>query len=174
MQGDFETAEKYAAEGKVVAERLGSQHRLVTAIILRACIAAILGDWERSKVLIDRGLTLAPAESALISTRVLVEYQCGDISEAELFIEKLFSVERISWLNDAALSMTLVSHLSARPDLLAVVDTAVPQELISSASPIVRYTGQAILGLAAVIRHDQDVAMEHYAFLTSDPPVLEG
>ena len=174
MQGDFKTADKHAIESVLAAERLGSQHRLVMAIELRARIAAILGDWDGARVLIDRGLTLAPTESSLLSTRVLVEYQCGDISSAEPFIEKLFGLERITWINGAALSMVLVAYLSDRKDLLAVVDTLAPQELISSASVILRYTARAILGLAAVVNHDQATVLEHYGVVTSGPAIHEG
>ncbi len=173
-QGQFELALKIAADNMAVAERLGSLHRLVMAISQGARTAAILGDWDRARTLVDRGLALAPTEYDLIMTRVLVDQQCGDTNRAEIFLENLISNEGTLGNQFGAVGIAFAAYYSGSQDLLNLAEVAASRRLDSVTNPMIRTNIRIALALIAALRNDKEAATELYAAMTSGRQLPQG
>ncbi|MCH7737872.1 MAG: AAA family ATPase [Chloroflexi bacterium] len=74
------------------AERLGDRHWLATAHHTVAWTFVLRGEWNEAREANQRSVELEPLDPRVLMQRVILESQCGNRSEAEVYLERLESV----------------------------------------------------------------------------------
>ena len=90
--GQSADAVSHAAKCLELAERLRVPSQITTALWANETLARLRGDWKVAREYIERGLELAPEDSRLLSSKLLMEYQVGDPQEVSVTLNKLLEV----------------------------------------------------------------------------------
>ena len=153
--GELNRAQQYAGEMLTAAERLRDRTSLANALWLNASIALQTGDWTTARDYSDRGLAVSASQPILLFHRVLVEYESGDFSQGEVYLQQLMDVTRLQ-----APEPTLPRALSALVIPMAAYITGVKSQLDEAAA-----VAEAIVGSPSAVRRVATVAKAALGFL---------
>jgi DNA-binding CsgD family transcriptional regulator len=90
--GRLAEASRYAVEMLEYAERLCNRGFLANALLQTAIVPHLRGDWQAARDWYERGLAVAPAWYLLLGFRVQLEYEVGNFSAGQLYLDKLLAV----------------------------------------------------------------------------------
>ncbi len=170
--GDFGRARVYADAMLASAERLRISHRLSQALSVIAVAAYQNGDWEAARSFSDHSIEILPQSVQNLACRTRLEYQVGNFSQGESYVERLVQVMTRAapgpsrYYAFPAPVIAEVSRITGDTHRFEVADEAAGV-VLSSPYAIPRYAMGARTGLAlmAVQRGDGTAAAEQYAYL---------
>ncbi len=170
--GHFERARPYADAALASAERLRIPERLSQILSVIAVAAYQNGDWEAARSFSDRGIEILPQSVQALACRTRLEYQVGNFSQGESYLERLVQVMTRAapgpsrYYAFPAPVIAEVSRITGDTHRFEVADEAAGV-VLSSPYAIPRYAMGARTGLAlmAVQRGDGTAAAEQYAYL---------
>jgi DNA-binding CsgD family transcriptional regulator/RecA/RadA recombinase len=167
-------AQQHASAALELAKKLRDRYRLNLVFRLNAILYRHLGDWRRARDFSDRGLAEAPQDNALLSDRVLLEYEVGDFGAGmaylEQFLETIPSVasRQVGQNAFSAQVIAWVARITGVLDRLEAAESVAQIVLASAfANPAYVLHARAGLGLLAVLRRDVAAALEQYEALQS-------
>ena len=176
--GESKEAQSHVDAMLASSERARYRRSLVDALIQCAKLSSLKGEWQSARDFIDRGLTAAGQGQRLprlLAVRALLEYEVGNIEEAEAWLERLLEVMQ-SPLNSTGefrfvapvMVIPLASRISGVISRFDVAEKAA-QTVLSSpgVGGLTTLEVNTGLGLLAVQRDDSTAAEELYKFLDS-------
>ena len=183
--GDLEGAGRHAAAVLPPAERTRNRYWLTRCLGLNATVALGKGDWSSARYFNDRGLAVSPQDPSFLGGRAVLEYQVGDFTQGEVYLERLLEVLR-QWAPEftatasmiPALVVPVITRITGRIHHPEVVATFAEPVLSSPfAPPIAVLNARLGLAILAVERRDVGAAQEHYHHLaplrgTRAPPQI--
>ena len=90
--GNLEQAQLHAAASLDLAERMRDRGLICAALWKNGNLSQAEGDWRTAREFSDRGLAIMPLEFRLLGTRILLEYETGDFSQGNMFLERLLAL----------------------------------------------------------------------------------
>lgn len=172
--GDSERAGLHATASLVQAKRLHHRYLLASVLFTNEMLSRSKGDWRTARDFSDCGLAVAPYNSRLLRSRVMLEYELGDFGQGEAYLERLLEAVRRTPAGpsneNASLAMVipLVVRITGMDERLNVAESAA-QAILSAKSTTLRFAMWARAGLAllAVQRGNVAAAREQYLALKS-------
>jgi tetratricopeptide (TPR) repeat protein len=170
--GNPDEADLQAAAMLSPAERLRHHFYLARTLFAHTCLSQCRGNWQAARDFSDRGLAVSPREARLLGNRVLLEYELGDFSQGEDYLERLLEVVQLTapgpTLEHGFLAIVIpaVARITGITSRFAVVEETAETILSSpSVTPIITTFARTCLALMAVQRGDAAAAGEQYAVL---------
>ena len=168
--GNLEEAGRHATEALTVAENLGNRYRLGMAVWRNDAVSHLAGDRRRAREFSDRGLAISGQSPIFLCTRVLLEYETGEFSQGEVYLNRLLEVMGLvsPATNDYAfhtLVLLLAGRITGDNRWTNVAAEAAKRVFAEGAPPILILSARAALGLVAVLRGDAGSVGEQYQFL---------
>jgi DNA-binding CsgD family transcriptional regulator len=172
--GNSREAQRQAAVMLATAESLRAQYWLATALWLNEFVSRYKGNWEAAREFNLRGLSVSPPDTRLLGTRMLLEYETGNMVEGNEYLDGLVETLRLVTSGprydhgSAALMIPIVARITGAMDRLHIAEGAAETVLLAeSATPFVSRHARCGLALIAVLREDVELAQEHYPALIS-------
>ena len=178
MTGDLAGAGPLARTSLALAEQLRDRPRLAHALWLNSEVSILKGDWEIGRGFNNKALELVPRDPIPLSWRAVVEYETGDFSQGEAYLERL--VESMSlesqqprsgiprFHSAPAIVIPMAARITGTVDRFEVASAAAETVLtIAAGRPYDVATANAGLALVAVQRGDTLAAKEQYPTLES-------
>jgi tetratricopeptide (TPR) repeat protein len=169
------TAGPHAEACLAAAERLRHHFYLARAFVANEWLMRLGGRWQAALDLSDRGLAVSPRETRQLALRTLLEYELGNFSQGEAYLDRLLETMRLTPPGPGlayvfpAFMIPLVARITGVPNWLEVAEAAAGTVLSSpSVTPLVSHAARTGLALLAVLRGDVAAAGEQYAAL-EDP-----
>jgi tetratricopeptide (TPR) repeat protein len=174
LTGDSGGARHHASTVLELAEKLRTRYRLAQALGANTALLRLQGNWQGTRDFSDRGLALAGQDNALLSTRVMLEYEVGDFDGGKVYLERLLETmpsapsRHGAFYANAATVIACLARITDVSDRLDICMMAA-QTVASSplANPLFVLSARAGLGLVSVLRHDVHAASEHYTTLVA-------
>ena len=169
-QGILEEAGRHATEVLPVAEKLRDRYWLSRALWTNDGVYHLAGDWRTAREFNDRGLAISSQASAILCTRVLLEYEIGEFGHGEAYLNRLLeatglvSPESIEYAF-SAVTLLLVDRITGDAKWTHVAAEAAKRAAAASPRPLSILSAKAALGLVAALRGEADSAGEQYQFL---------
>ncbi|MFQ6029889.1 MAG: hypothetical protein ACE5Q6_20630, partial [Dehalococcoidia bacterium] len=162
-----------------LADRLRDRSWLSNAPLTISHLSQLEGDWQAARDSSDRGLAVSPMEPRLLAFRGLLEYEVGDFSQGEAYVQRLLEVVRImppgatTAHGLTAVVIPLVGHATGAQVPVADAE-AVAQTILSSATatPLVATQARSGLALLAISRGVPEQAAEQYDVLQAYSSML--
>ena len=174
--GEFDEARQHASRTPAVSERLRDRAWLTSAIIPNQLLCQATGDFKTAIELTDQGLALSPMDRRHLQRRAHLEYETGNFSQGEIYLERLIETIPLlspgpaSAVESAAFIIPIVARISGVPHRLTVAQEAATTVLSTpSANPVTVRLVRCGLALLAVAQGDAAAAREQYAALESLP-----
>jgi DNA-binding CsgD family transcriptional regulator len=172
IMGHPEEASHYAVEMLQRAERLRNRGFLANAWLQNAIVPHLRGDWQAARDMYDRGLEVAPTWFLLLGFRAQLEYDVGNFSAGQVYLNKLFAVTRNAPAGPTgehfytALLPPLIARITGVASRFEVTEEAASIMRASpSLTPLMALDVWYGLALLAVYRGDVPLAQAQYATL---------
>ena len=172
--GNSREGQHHAAAILSKAEGLRGHYWLATALWLNEFAARYQGDWQAAREFNNRGLLSSPSDARLLVTRMVLEYETGNVAEGDRYMEGLEETLRLVTSGprydhaSAALMIPVVARITSQVDRLHVAEAAATTVLSAgSATPFITRYARWGLALIATMRGDAELAKEHYPALQS-------
>ncbi len=171
--GDLEGAWVHTAAHLVMAEKSGDRFRIAQALHANEVLAHLQGNWETARNFSDRGLAVAHRDARLVSNRAILEYQLGDFSQGDAYLERLLDTMRLSPpgptldYSIAPLTIGVAARMTGVASQFDIAEVAANTALASPSSALYDQLVRTGLALMAVQRGDVAVAREQYDALRS-------
>jgi ATP/maltotriose-dependent transcriptional regulator MalT len=172
--GDPAGAQAHADVELALAEKLQYRSRLEAALVTQQTLAHLMGNWPVARAFIDRGLAATPTSGMTIGARVVLEYELGEFSQGEMYLERLLSdMRRVtpgpnwSYMLPAVV-IPVAARITGDVNRFGASEAAA-QSVLSSplANPLRANTARTGLALIAVQRNDVAEAAKQYSALES-------
>ena len=153
------------------AERLHDRVWLPLVLGRVSSLHSAFGEWQMARESSDRGLTLAPRQPVVLSSRIMLECQLGDFEQGEVYLDRLIEVVRDADSGSIAprlmaMVIPLVGRISGASDRFAIVEASAEAVLSSpSVTPYMASFARVGLALIAIQRANATAASEQYAWL---------
>ena len=163
--GDPESARLHADANVRLEERFRSSIRYGT--LVSAELSRLHGDWEGARSSYDEVLPVGLA----YLLRALVEYEVGNFSQGEAFLERANEASRATEAEPRGLAglllslEVLITRITGVERPIDALERDVRAVISGRASPAAHTTSRAGLALTAVLRGDVQEAAEHYPAL---------
>ena len=92
--GDIEGARVHAGAMLEPAARIRDRFLLASSMLSNESICRLEGNWPAARDFSDQGLTVSPMDPRLLTSRVLIECQVGDFTEAARHLDLFLQVVR--------------------------------------------------------------------------------
>ena len=168
--GDLEGAREHAFPMLTAAERLRDRFWLAGALWKNEIVYRLAGEWRIGRDLTDRGLLVASVPVLLLTDRVMLEFEVGDVSQGEAFLERLLEDPHRTELDQGckAMAVALVSRINGVVEHLDAAKSIAQAVLESApATPSATERARIALALTAVQQKDITLAANQYAALKS-------
>ena len=132
-------------------------------------LSCLGGDWKAGRESSDPGLEMSPLNPLLLMPRILLEYETGESTQGEVYLERLLQAMRQTGPDQlhasamTSMAITSVARITGVPDRLEIAESAAKAAL--SLAPFYAIPAKAAFALLAVQKGDQSGAAEHYAYL---------
>ena len=170
--GELEQARQHAVAMLEGAERLRDRYWLSSALNFNRALCYSMGDWLEGREFSNRGLAVSPMEPRILGLRGLLEYDVGDFSQGEVFLQRLLEVVRIlppaatTAFGLTSLVIPLVNRATGADVSLEVAEEAAQTILsLATATPLVATQARSGLALLALSKGDLAQATELYNVL---------
>jgi DNA-binding CsgD family transcriptional regulator len=177
--GRLEEASRYAAEMLQQAERLRHRGFLANALLQSAIVHHLRGDWQAARDVYDRGLEVASTWFLLLGFRAQLEYEVGNFSAGQVYLDRLFAVARSTPAGPTgehfypALLPPLIARITGVASRFAVTEEAAILMRSSPAlTPLITVDVRHGLALIAMYNGDVAAAQEQYAALQPTSGIL--
>jgi tetratricopeptide (TPR) repeat protein len=110
-RADAEEAKEHARVGLAAAERVRDLARIQSAIFVCQKLAMSLGDWIAAREYSERGLAVMPESAMLLSLRMLLECELGNLEQAEVYLNR---ARGNVWPNWLAIGAHITGHAGWR------------------------------------------------------------
>ena len=151
------------------AERLRDRFWLNLALRLNEDLAHFTGDWQTAREFSDRGLAVSPREARSLFTRAVIEYQVGDFTQGETYLQQLVDVMYQTPLGPTsehahtAMAIPLAARISAIDNFFDAAEFAAGTVLSSPLRTGFMDTSARVgLVLLGVYRNDVAPFEDHY------------
>ena len=182
--GDPTGAGNQAGEMLARVETLRDRSLGAQACLINMHVYRLVGDWAASRELCDRGLALEPKHPWLLGLRAILEYEVGDFTLGESYLERALDVMREtapgpneSEYQVPAWAIPVINRISGREDRLDLSQQAA-RVVLSSPSCTLRLSslrfGQALIPVQQIDVHEaerqyKDLAPLRESVMTGDP-----
>ena len=178
--GDLEESTRHAEAMMAPAERTRTNIWQVRAIFTNENVSSAKGDWQSARALIDQGLAMSPQEVNLLSAKVMLEYQLGEIDTGEDYLKRLLdtipigvsdlpgkvTLTNFPYYTVPAMVIPLVAYITDEISKFDVVEGIVQSVLTSPKICLdIRYAARIAQALMAVQRRESKAASELYGEL---------
>jgi len=145
---------------------------LAGALRCQESVSRLEGNWEAARELNDQGLAIATLEPRSFCNRALLEFECGDFAQGEVYLERLLELMRstpegpsLEYAYSAAVIL-LAARITGNGDRTGIAGE-VAEKVISFpyVTPYVGSLARVGLGLLAVSQADAAEAGAQYAEL---------
>ncbi|MCH7787184.1 MAG: tetratricopeptide repeat protein, partial [Chloroflexi bacterium] len=170
IMGDPQGARQHAEALLLVSERLRLRLYIGSALSFHAEVARLEGNWHEARDFSDRALAVRPTLG--IGSQVLLEYETGEFSQGEAYLERLLETRHLvplgasgdsQWLLSATV-IPMVARITDVPDRFEVAEETAKTVLSSPhVQPMHFITARVGLALMSVLRGDAKTAEEQYA-----------
>jgi DNA-binding CsgD family transcriptional regulator len=167
--GDLKEALSHAARLLPLADRLHERHWQAIAHAHYSAVSSLLGDWYTARHHSDLALALEPLSAQILGPRVILEYEKGNVSEAEAKLSALLEAMRLvqpganNETSIPSIVLPLVTRITGEVSHVASAEAAARAVLASPRSiPLHTLAARAGLGLIAAQRNDTSSAQEQY------------
>jgi DNA-binding CsgD family transcriptional regulator/tetratricopeptide (TPR) repeat protein len=165
--GDLQQATVHARAVLGTAERARNRMWLANAHLANQVVSGLQGDWDAARRCSDQGLEVSSRHAALLSGRVVLEYQVGNFELGERYVNLLLEATTLDDQSprgaDPIIAIPVVSRISG---MLARIDQAdaMNRAIVAWPSATPWYVQLATIGLAltAVQRGDLEAVGKHY------------
>ena len=172
VSGDPKEGDLHAAAMLSPAERLRHHFYLARTMWAHICPSHCRGSWQAARDFSDRGLAVSSRESRLLSSRILLEYELGEVSQGQDYLDRLLEVVQLTPPGPTlehsilALVIPMVARITGIASRFELAEAAAETTLSSpSVSPFVTSITRTGLALMAVQRGDTLAAQEQYTAL---------
>ena len=162
VTGNLQDAARHASAMLNLAERIRDHFWLVLSYWVSEHVCLSMGDWHAARSFSELGLSVSPGAPTLLSTRVRLEYEVGQIDEGARFLERLLDVAKAApnWpvFDHAAVANTIpvIASITGVLGRFDVAEKAAETVLLSpQALPMFSMIAQNGLALMAVMREDR-------------------
>jgi DNA-binding NarL/FixJ family response regulator len=168
-------AQQHADAMLVIAEQLRDWIWLTRAYQLSHMLSHQVGDFQSARGFSDRALAMVPRDTLALAWRVQLEYQVGEFSQGDRYLDQLLEALRPDrpWPLENSYPSIVIPMVVQVTGIVDRIDIAerVAQAVLSSSSAAPEHAQWARLGLAllGVQRGDATSAAEQYAHLESSP-----
>ena len=170
--GQLEEAKQQTIHLLEMAERIRDRAWLATAFRRSSQVSSASGDWASAREFSDRALTLTPQDVPALASRIFVEYEVGDFSQGEYYLEQMLEIMRQAMPGPTieyaypAMMIPMVARISGMADKLDIARTAA-ETVFSwpSVSPYITLYSRVGLAWLAVQHGDIAAAEEQYTLL---------
>ena len=151
--GDPRQTRRYGEPVLAAMERRHGRDRRSLWLFYFSDLSRLLGDWQTARDYSNRGLKLAPRLDRLLYGRIIVEYELGEFSEGEIYLERLLDTNRsisagsYHWLSIIPLTIALVSRITGDTDRFDIAED-IAQVWVRSTHIAPYFPMSARLGLA--------------------------
>ena len=177
--GYSSAAERHISQSIAAAERLRHHFYLGRSLNQMSWMMYRKGEWQSARDFNDRGLAASPRETRLLHTRLILEYEVGNFSEGEAYLDRLLEVMRLTPPGPAyeyafpAMSIPMAARISGDLSWLAQGEEAAHHVFSSTpATPMVAAMTNTGLALLALHRGDANAAEALYS--AKQPPAAFG
>ena len=167
--GELGAAGPHAQASLAAAEKLRHHFFLARILVVNQWLSQYIGQMHAARQISNRALAVSPRAALGHYFRTLLEFEEGNIAEAEGYLETLLEVMRLvppdPTIERAFVAFTIPVAWSISGDTTRLpMAQAVAEELLSSqsATPLLAYIARVGLALIAVQREDEVAAKEHY------------
>jgi DNA-binding CsgD family transcriptional regulator len=157
-----------------LAERLRDRQMLENALMIRAAIAQLAGDWRSARACIDRILAAVPGSAFTLGFRAMLEYQLGELSQGQVYLDRLLGAMNLAppgpshWYTMPAIVIPVVARITGDINHFDTAQAAAGTVLSSlSAVPAWAITARTGLAIIAAQTSNTQTAAEQYAALES-------
>ena len=172
--GDSKEVQQHASAMLATTENLRDRSWLARALWLNELASSYEGDWQAAREFNQRGLLVSPSDTRLLGTRMLLEYETGNVVEGHGYLEGFIEALRLVTPGprydhgSAALMIPVVARIIGAVDHLHIAEAAAATVLAAeSATPlIIQHVGWG-MAIMAVLRGDVELAREQYSALQS-------
>ncbi len=158
-----------------------STSNLGYTLLLNDLVARLSGAYSEARQFNDQGLANSPKDCRLLYSRTLLEFQMGEFSQGEVYLERLLDVLRSSppgpTLEYALVPpvIGLVPFITGDTNRLDMMESMARDMLaMPRATSHVYWFSQITLALLAIQRGDTDEALKYYTTLKSYPHPMHG
>ena len=177
--GNLQEARLHAEAALPVAERLGNRQRLNMVLSMSVASSLLAGDWMAARQHSDRALAVSALNPVTLSLRILLEYELGDFSQGQVYLERLLEFRSLSPpgpTQEYAQVAFIVPRIAQITDVTrwfeAAEEAAAAVLSSPSALPLMAMIVRLGLALMAAEKGDVDRAAEQYPALESLPEAL--
>ena len=170
--GNLDAARPHVLVMRDLADRRSTPRLLATNHLLVATTLACLeGDWKSGRELGDQGLEMLPLHPLHLGTRASLEFESGETSQGEVYLQRLLEAMRRNETNPRAqfrTSMTIATRarITGDSDRLEMAQAAAERVLAEQVvMPFFAIQANAALALLAVQKGDGSAAAEHHEYL---------
>ncbi|MFB3097343.1 MAG: AAA family ATPase, partial [Dehalococcoidia bacterium] len=170
--GELDRAGQQAMDLLTVAERVRDRSWLAAALYKNVQVSSIRGDWEAAREFSDRDLILAPQHLPGIAARSLLEYEVGEFSQGEHYLELLLEVMSQTRPGPTfgyaypAMFIPLVGRTSGVVEKFDIAKTAAETVFSGpSVAPFIALYARVGLAWLAVQLGDKEASEEQYTVL---------
>ncbi|MFQ6028459.1 MAG: tetratricopeptide repeat protein, partial [Dehalococcoidia bacterium] len=176
LRGEGVEAQTQASALLALGERVGNRHWLGmgTALALHqnSQLACLKGDWSQGRDLAEEALALAPQDPLVLSRLAILEYETGNFSQGEAYLERLLKIMALAPPSPRAayfypaMAIPYAARVSGVSFRLS--EAAEAAQIILSApsvTPLYTVVARCGLGLQAIIQGDAPAAAEQYVDL---------
>ncbi|MCZ6866989.1 MAG: hypothetical protein O7E55_06635, partial [Chloroflexi bacterium] len=179
LTGRCEEAQEQATALLSLGERLGDRYWLGSALQHASNLACLQGDWSSGRSLVERALALAPRDANILVDAVDLEYQTGNFSQGEAYLERLLEVmahtppgPRAGYAR-TAMEIPLLSRATGQLERLDLATEASQVVLTSpTLTPMYEVLARCGLGIQAIINDRTQEAGKQYAALQNIRGIL--
>jgi tetratricopeptide (TPR) repeat protein len=151
----------------------------VTALEFNSRLACLQGDWSSGRILVERGVALAPRDANGLVDATDLEYQTGNFSQGEAYLERLLEAmahtppgPRGGYAR-TAMEIPLVARITGGLERLNLATEASQVVLTSpTLTPLYEVLARCGLGIQAIIDDRAQEAGEQYAALQNIQGIL--
>jgi len=171
--GELDAARPHALVMRDLVERRSTPQQLaVLSLAPITYLSCLEGDWKAGREYSDRGLEVAPLDSLILLSRVMLEHETGEPAQGEVYLERLLEAMRRAGPDQllasgrASLAIAAIARITGIPDRLEIAEAAA-EALLSeqSVTPNRAMYAKVALDLLAVQKGDQSAAEDHYSYL---------
>jgi len=170
--GDAQRGQRFADEMLAIAQELRDQVWLALALWVNERLAQLLGDLKRAHELSSRGLPLWPQDPRPLCSRVMLDYQLGDLDDGRAQLEQLLSAVSITYpgppmqFTAKAAMIPMAAYISGVKNYFDDAESAAQTVLTQPHTPLsLRLAANVGKALIAIMQEEPSEARRQYDHL---------
>jgi tetratricopeptide (TPR) repeat protein len=166
--GDVAGARSQFSQMLTDAEQLRDRTWIPQALLLQISTFSLVGDWENALEHSDRYITRFPDDASALAQRSLMEYELGNPSQGQHYLERQLQAIQAVTDAQAILYLNFINLTDQFTGLERLEESRERAQAMLSPSqnyPAAQATARFALGLLAVHSGDGPAASEHYEYL---------